>query len=312
MFSILILCLISATVHASASETTETITLRGDYSITGHILKQDNKRMLVDVGFTVISVPAAEILSISDNNGQVYDSRGEFADGFYQARVLKRRSTSEAAEEFAPAVVVVRSPGGLGSGFFVNKEGYLITNFHVIKGHNRISVTRFLKENSELKRIIHNDVRIVASDPFYDIAVLKVEDENSAPLAHVVFSPEDKPALGETIFVIGNPLGLERTLTQGVISQVARRYMGKLYLQLDAPVNPGNSGGPLFNARGEVIGVINMGIPSMQGLNFAIPARRVKFILDNISDFAYDRSNSESGFVYPDPPPNPQKEGKPE
>ena len=107
------------------------------------------------------------------------------------------------------------------------------------------------------------------------------------------------------MFAIGNPLGLERTVTEGVLSQTHRNFGGILYLQVDAPVNPGNSGGPLFNVRGQVIGIINMGVATMEGLNFAIPARHVTYILDHIDAFAYDAANPESGFVYPDPPRRP-------
>jgi serine protease Do len=88
-----------------------------------------------------------------------------------------------------------------------------------------------------------------------------------------------------------------------VLSQSERSFNGHLYLQIDAPVNPGNSGGPLFNGRGQVIGVINMGVTGMEGLNFAIPVRDVKYMLDHLTGFAFDQSNPESGYVYPEPPP---------
>ena len=97
-------------------------------------------------------------------------------------------------------------------------------------------------------------------------------------------------------------------MTEGILSHTGRLFAGSLYLQIDASVNPGNSGGPLFNGRGQVIGVVNMGVPVMQGLNFAIPVRHVAFLLDHIEAYAYDASNSESGFVYVAAPPNPQKQ----
>jgi serine protease Do len=154
-----------------------------------------------------------------------------------------------------------------------------------------------------LKRIIHREVEIVATAPFYDLAILKLKDQKD-DFTTVILSPSDDVEIGETVFAIGNPLGLERTVTEGVVSQSERSFNGHLYLQVDAPVNPGNSGGPLFNGRGQVIGVINMGVPSMEGLNFAIPVREVKYTLDHLSGFAFDQSNSESGYVYPEPPPH--------
>ncbi len=147
------------------------------------------------------------------------------------------------------------------------------------------------------------EVEIVAVDAFHDLAVLRVvEIAADAPITPAVLAPHDRSRPGEAVFVIGNPLGLERSVTQGVISQTARNFNGMLFLQTDAPVNPGNSGGPLFNARGQVIGIINMQVPVRQGLNFAIPVRHARFLLEHLDDYAFDETNSESGFLYLDPP----------
>jgi serine protease Do len=218
-------------------------------------------------------------------------------------------STVEGVQAFGPAVVVVKSPAGLGSGFIVHEDGYLITNFHVIEGQKHFTVTQFVQEGAELKRVIHKKIRIVALDAFHDLAVLQIEEEHETPFPKVVLSL-DEPVFGESVFVIGNPAGLERTVTEGILSHTGRLFEGSLYLQLDASVNPGNSGGPLFNGHGQVIGVVNMGSRIMQGLNFAIPVRHVTFLLDHIEAYAYDTSNSESGFVYVSAPPNPHKDNE--
>jgi serine protease Do len=288
----------------------EVIVLKGGGQVKGTILKRDLSIVVVDLGFDVLSIPRSEILGISKEKditgkepARVRDKQGVL----YTAKPLSEKSTVEGVSSFAPAVVVVRSPAGLGSGFLINKFGYLVTNFHVIMGQKHISVTRFKKSGAELKRIIHKNVRIVALDPFHDLAVLQVKGKLDEPFRPIVFSPDEKSRVGEKVFVIGNPLGLERSVSEGVVSHTARNFSGKLYLQIDASVNPGNSGGPLFNNRGEVIGVINMGVRSMQGLNFAIPIRHVKYILDHIDAFAYNESNPLSGYVYSPPPPNPKK-----
>jgi serine protease Do len=292
----------------------EVIKLKGGAQVKGTILKQDHSMVILDLGYDVLRIPRSEILDIfkdSDIDTQTKSKpRGKTSarrHGLYTTGSMEEASTVENVSIFAPAVVVVRSPGGLGSGFFINKDGYLVTNFHVIQGQKHISVTRFKKSGAEFKRIIHKKVRIVALDPFHDLAVLQVEASLDPSFRPPVFSGDKEPVMGEKIFVIGNPLGLERTVTEGVISHTSRNFAGKLYLQVDASVNPGNSGGPLFNSRGQVIGVINMGVRSMQGLNFAIPVDHVKFILDHIDAFAYDESNSLSGYVYSTPPSNPQK-----
>lgn len=280
----------------------ETLVLRNGVTISGQILKSTAANFYVDLGYDVIAVPAGHVLETRSNDGDV-PVPTEAGTGIYNIGSLETTSIAEASTRFAPTVVLVRTPSGLGSGFFVSGDGYLLTNFHVIRGEKHIAVTRFAREESVLRRIIYRDVRIVATDPFHDLAVLKVDDEDlSSQLESVVFSVSEKVVTGETVFVIGNPLGLERTVTRGVISQSARNFAGKLYLQIDASVNAGNSGGPLFNEAGEVIGVVNMKVPQMEGLNFAIPIRHGMFLLDHLDDYAYDATNSESGYYYPDPP----------
>ncbi|MCA1807997.1 MAG: S1C family serine protease [Kiritimatiellia bacterium] len=277
-----------------------TITLRGGGTITAPLLKQDLHITAIDLGYDVLAIPASAIIAIREHTPE---QPSEETRAFYNAGIPGTFTTTEAAAMFAPAVCVVRTPRGMGSGFFINRQGYLITNFHVIRGERQASVTRFVRENEVLQRIVHRNVRIVALDAFHDLAVLRIdEDDSHDGIVPVMLAPDDKNTLGETVFVIGNPLGLERSVTQGVVSQTARNFNGLLFLQTDAPVNPGNSGGPLFNSRGQVIGVINMQIPVMQGLNFAIPIRHVRFLLNHLDDFAFDETNPESGFLYPAPP----------
>jgi serine protease Do len=299
-----------------ANARAEVIVLKGGGQVKGTILKRNPSIVVVDLGFDVLSIPRSEILEIrkdkeiKDIKEKAPTSSQDKKGVLYTAKPLEEKSTVEGVSSFGPAVVVVRSPAGLGSGFIINKQGYLVTNFHVIMGQKHISVTRFKKAGAELKRILHKNVRIAALDPFHDLAVLQVKGKADEPFLPIVFSPDEKTSVGEKVFVIGNPLGLERTVTEGVVSHTARNFGGKLYLQVDASVNPGNSGGPLFNSKGEVIGVINMGVPYMQGLNFAIPVRHVKYILDHLDAFAYNESNPLSGYVYSPPPPNPQKTKK--
>jgi len=283
----------------------EEVVLKGGAKIQAPLLKQAGDATVLDLGFDVMRIPQSEILATYKDE-TVEGTVPSDTHRLYNVQVPSRLTTADATKLYAPSVVLVKTASGLGSGFFINKEGYLITNFHVIAGEKKISVTQFLQENKILRRIVHKEVEIVASAPFHDLAILKLKDFDTA-ITPVVFAPEEKLDIGETVFAIGNPLGLERTVTEGVLSQTHRNFGGILYLQVDAPVNPGNSGGPLFNARGQAIGVINMGVPSMEGLNFAIPARHVKYILDHIDAFAYDATNPESGFVYPDPPRRPGK-----
>ena len=290
----------------------EIIQLKDRNSISAPVIKESADHVYVDLGFNVLKIPRTSIAGIdtSPPSGPPTPSAGfsvEAGNGLYALGNPRVHSTVEGVHAFGPAVVVVKSPAGLGSGFIVHEDGYLITNFHVIEGQKHLTVTQFVQEGAELKRVIHEEIRIVALDAFHDLAVLQIEGGHETPFPTVVLSL-DEPVYGESVFVIGNPAGLERTVTEGILSHTGRLFEGSLYLQIDASVNPGNSGGPLFNGHGQVIGVVNMGSRIMQGLNFAIPARHVTFLLDHIESYAYDTSNSESGFIYVSAPPNPSKQ----
>jgi serine protease Do len=290
----------------AASGYAEDVALKGGAKVQAPLLKNADDAVVLDLGFDVLRIPRNEVLAVYEDQQAVEGTVPDDTNRLYTARSPDRVTTAEASKLYAPAVVLVKTAAGLGSGFFINKKGYLVTNFHVIAGEKHISVTQFLQEGKILRRIVHKEVEIVATAPFHDLAVLRIK-EFDTDITPVVFAPEEDLSIGETVFAIGNPLGLERTVTEGVLSQTHRNFGGILYLQVDAPVNPGNSGGPLFNARGQVIGIINMGVPSMEGLNFAVPAMHPKYILDHIDAFAYDAANPESGFVYPDPPRRPGK-----
>src|SRR5262249_53391959 len=107
---------------------------------------------------------------------------------------------------------------------------------------------------------------------------------------------------GDRVFAIGSPLGLERTVTEGIVSTTSRELGGDLYLQTTAQINPGNSGGPLFNNRGAVVGVTNMKLTFGEGLGFAIPVGVVKYFLQHRDAYAYDNDNPSNPFRYLEPP----------
>lgn len=282
------------------------VALKGGARVQAPVIVDTDQSMVLDLGYDVLRIPREAVLDVHEDASMEPIAMLVDSNSLYAVQEPNQLSTADAVKLYAPAVVLVKTASGLGSGFFINKKGYLITNFHVIAGEKHISVTQFLQEGKILRRILHKEVEIVATSPFHDLALLKIKDFD-AEIVSIIFAPVEDLTIGETVFAIGNPLGLERTVTEGVLSQTHRNFGGILYLQVDAPVNPGNSGGPLFNARGQVLGVINMGVPTMEGLNFAIPARHVKYMLDHIDAFAYDATNPESGFVYPDPPRRPGK-----
>ena len=212
-------------------------------------------------------------------------------------------SPEEHAKVLGPAVIKVSTPSGLGSGVIISPDGYAITNAHVVQGETALRATVwFLQSDGTLKRTDIDDVEIVAVNNHLDLALIRITNPTGAKFLFAPVQGAEKLDIGQPVFAIGNPLGLERTLTQGVISTTQRNFSGLTYVQTDTPINPGNSGGPLFNTRGEVIGITNMGILGGEALGFAIPARYVKDFVRNREAFTYDRSNPNSGHIYHQPP----------
>ena len=205
-------------------------------------------------------------------------------------------------QKVGQAVVQVKTPGGLGSGFFISESGHLITNYHVIEKENQIQIEVYHRMKKRLIRRTYKDVSIVAINKFDDLALLKVDDKDREKFEPVPLGNLDYIEAGETVFAIGSPLGLERTVTKGILSTKNRLIGGNLYLQTNTQINPGNSGGPLFNARGEVVGVNNMKLTSGEGLGFAIPVAKLVYFLKNQDAFAYNLNNPVSPFVYGDAP----------
>ena len=203
-------------------------------------------------------------------------------------------SVNEIYERAASGVVQINSQSGnvsgadqqaLGSGFVVDKNGHIVTNYHVVQGANQIRVGFSNRDTVEAK--------LVGSDPSTDIAVLRVNVDANA-LTPLPLGDSDGVRVGDPVVAIGNPFGLDRTATAGIISALQRlitspdpRFSIDHVIQTDAPINKGNSGGPLLDAQGEVIGVntqIETGGVSTGnvGIGFAVPAKTVKNVLGQI------------------------------
>ncbi len=164
---------------------------------------------------------------------------------------------------------------GSGSGVIIDERGYVLTNNHVISGADKIMVK--LSDARELK------AKVIGTDPKTDLALVKVEAKN-LPVA--TLGDSDRLEVGEWVIAIGNPFGLEHTVTVGVVSAKGRSGLGtgtyEDFIQTDASINPGNSGGPLVNINGEVIGINTMIIGMGTGIGFAIPINTAKNIIDDL------------------------------
>lgn len=290
----------------------ERIVLRHGTVIEAEVLRQDAERVIVDLGYDVLVVPRTHVRTIEEDAEEAEASAAVSATGhLYSTAELPPQRVEQLADRFGEAVVLVSSPTGLGSGFFVSDEGHLITNFHVIEGERRLAVTVLRQEGDEFTRLKIENVEIVAINSFVDLALLKAElPENYEPKI-TYLDDDDDLRDGDPVFAIGNPLGLERSVSQGIISRRNRASGGLVYIQTTAQVNPGNSGGPLFNARGEVVGVIDWKLFGGEGLGFAIPVRYVIDFLRNRDAFAYNSESSEAGYRYIQPPERRMAEAPP-
>jgi len=285
------------------------IDLKDGHQLIGVVVAEKPGTLFVDLGFDIVKVPRDQIVSRRKGDEAARltaPPSGSSPDvdptGFYKTGDLKPTPVKDLVRKFGEAVISIETPGGKGSGFIVNDEGFAVTNHHVIDGETRISAILYENTASGLRRRRIEDVAIVALNPFVDLALLKLPVTKDLKLAHVFLGSIEDLNVGDGVFAVGNPLGLERTVSQGIVSTRNRNFEGLIYLQTDAAINPGNSGGPLFNLRGEVIGVVNMKSTQGENLGFAIPINYVKDFLRTREAFAFDKDNPNTGHRYLDPP----------
>jgi S1-C subfamily serine protease len=169
-------------------------------------------------------------------------------------------------ESARPAVVVIRTDKALGSGFLIKSNGTIATNAHVIAGASTIEVKLASGE-------VYRRVYILSSDEAEDIALLRIE---AADVPALPLSNSNDAKIGDNVVLVGAPLGLEETVSKGIVSGTRVLENGLRVIQTTAPASPGSSGGPLLNNKGEVIGLISSSEVRGQNLNFAIPINYVK------------------------------------
>ena len=292
----------------------DVITLKSGQKIEAPVLKETDNALFLDVGVDVLRVPLEKIASRAKNAAAAATKAQVNRKRIYATGKMPVKPIKELARDFGAAVVLVQTPSGLGSGFIVNDKGLCVTNYHVVEKETRIAVVIFDRDrDGKFTRTRIDKVKILALNPFFDLALLEIPRQKGQVFKTVVITGAHDHREGDEVFAIGNPLGLERSVSRGIVSTRNRNFSGLAYIQMTAQINPGNSGGPLFNSRGEVIGVTNMGIPSGEGLGFAIPSVYVKHFLDNNDAWAFDKDNPNTGFRYQDAPrrknPNPPPTG---
>jgi S1-C subfamily serine protease len=188
----------------------------------------------------------------------------------------------------ASAVVVVHTPSGQGSGFVVHGSGVIVTNLHVVRGESAIKVVLWNGAELSVRRIEGYSER-------HDLAVLRVKNQ----LNTLALAAKEELLPGEHVVAIGNPLGLQLTISEGIVAGLRRKTDGTHVVQITTPISPGSSGGPILNAWGEVVGVATFKFLEGESLNFAMPIRYVHQLLARpkpmkLADFAAATARSEA------------------
>src|SRR5688572_20782656 len=222
--------------------------------------------------------PAAATPAVAENRLSISDIYGRAAPGVVQITSTSTSQDDDFTRRFAPPA----PQQALGSGFVLDKAGHIVTAYHVIEGGDQIEVSFSNQDTLEAK--------LVGSDPSTDLAVVRVET-SSRGLTPLQLGDSDAVRVGDPVVAIGNPFGLDRTATAGIVSAVQERtitapngYPIDHVIQTDAPINAGNSGGPLLNDRAQVIGVnsqISTGVDvgGSVGIGFAVPSNTVKNVI---------------------------------
>jgi len=212
------------------------------------------------IGTSVVNINTEEVAPAGQNPFR--DSRNPFFDQFFK--------------EFFPRLNNDRR--SLGSGVIIHPGGYILTNEHVVAKATSIKVTLIDKREF--------DARLVGADIKSDLAVIKIETKENLP--HVDLGRSDDLMIGETVIAIGNPFGLQHTVTTGIISalhrsiEAGKNRIYRDFIQLDASINPGNSGGPLLNINGSLIGINTAIFKQAEGIGFAIPINKAKRIINDL------------------------------
>jgi serine protease Do len=285
------------------SAETVTVTLQGGAKLTATLLRRNDDSIVLDLGNTVISLETRHVRQVE--SAEAATSTSENHQGVYSVGQLHEAAIAQHVRQFGDAVVIVKTPSGLGSGFVTSSQGHVITNYHVIEGTTKPSVTVYQRRSEGYEKKTLQNVKIIAVNPLRDLALLQLDAKETADLdiPYVTIAQNHDVRVGEVLFAIGNPLGLERTVTQGIVSSTTRTMGHLRFIQTDTSINPGNSGGPLFNSRGEVVGVVCAGFVMFDGLAFGIPAADLIEFLKHRDAFLFDESQPQNGVTYLAPPP---------
>jgi serine protease Do len=302
------------------------LSLQNGSSVEGEVLKSTDTDYFVDLGFDVLKVPADYVAAVVEKEtaeGEAEEAapgagqaQGPFRTVSYgpvsfqepPADYLFEGSSEEMIELARQGVVHIKCPSKTGSGFVIDKQGYIVSNRHVVEGEKFVDVTIYYKDASgEIAKKTYREVELIAYSALMDISLLKIKEKDLEPelLTPLPIATPNKDAQGTTCFAIGNPgmggMALAHTVSRGLISSTERVFNDIVYLQTDAAVNPGNSGGPLLDSRGTVIGLVTYKAMAQDNIAFALPVPYIRYFLERHKAFLFPEDRLNTGVRYQSP-----------
>ncbi|MCC5876222.1 MAG: trypsin-like peptidase domain-containing protein, partial [Candidatus Sumerlaeia bacterium] len=293
--------------------------LNGGGELIGSLVKETVANVFIDIGPTIVTIPTNSILerrSLEEAPEETRTTAGRGVGVFDEetgSLVFRSRdsgqemvSQQEMLDRVKKGVVLVTNPAGLGTGWMLDHSGRIMTNHHVTGREPYQTVTVYVKRGNQWERERFEQSKVVAFSSLHDIAIIQLDMEEVRrrgidlyPLA--VADPTSLEA-GDRVFAVGNPgmgaMVLDHTISEGVVSSLARNFNDLIYLQTTAAVNPGNSGGPLVNETGEVVGLVTLKAIFQEGVAFALPSSFIQMFLSNIDAYTVTDTSPNQGFRY--------------
>lgn len=245
------------------------LSLTEEVGLTKEELKNKIEENYIQQQSTISKLTADVIKTQEDLEEQLDEIKNSVSSDF-----------SEVIDDVIGAIVSIKTDVSQGSGFIVNEKGYVVTNVHVLSGANWVEVLPYQQSAKSAGLVGYNSEM--------DIALLKIEGNYD----YLKFADSDDAEVGEKVIAMGNPYGLSFSVTEGIISSLNRKGPNGLavYIQTDVPLNRGNSGGPLINKEGKVIGINNFKIGGAESLGFALESNSV---VEAVNDLAEQKLNKE-------------------